>query len=88
MLYLHDTITYRVRTSIKSCTCHKDSLIEEVLPQEDIGQTDVADITSMGRSKVHRTPQALDGLGGVTTHTPVERCQVKQHPISTVLVGV
>ena len=68
------------------CSSHGNhSLIEVAHSIEDIGQAHKADVSSFVGGIVYGSAQTLNCVGRVTYHPPVERGNVEENPVRTIL---
>ena len=62
-----------------------ERVVVEPRAVEDVGQADERDVHHLPGRVVERVAQAVDGLGALALHAPVERGRGAQHPAGAVL---
>lgn len=70
---------------IQGSPCCNNGLIEVANSMEDIGHSEVAHVSSLVRGIVDGPAKTLEGIGWVTHHPPVERGNVEENPVGTIL---
>lgn len=80
-----EVYTHGVWSDIQCCPGYSDGSVKKQVAVQRVGQPNETNIRRVTGSKVDCSPETFDTVVPISQSTPVERGQVEQGPIGTML---